>query len=269
MSDKPAPAQPKPAATILLLRDVPRFQVLMVKRHHQVDFASNALVFPGGKTHAGDAELAWGEFTLGWNDFDAEQRSLRIGAIREAFEESGILLCKHRDGRAFNAACDPAVRAAVDAREVAFMDVVRDLNVVLDLSAMAVFARWITPTMMPKRFDTWFYAALAPAEQVAACDGRETVEAEWIAPGEALRLSQTGERTIIFPTRMNLRLLAEAGSAADCIERARKRRLVAVEPRLVERDGKPVLVIPADAGYGDVVEPLDAMMGEARKASPA
>jgi 8-oxo-dGTP pyrophosphatase MutT (NUDIX family) len=269
MSDKPAPAEPKPAATILLLRDVPAFQVLMVKRHHQVDFASNALVFPGGKTHAGDAEEAWSEFTLGWRDFDAEQRALRIAAIREAFEESGVLLCKYRDGRAFTAACDPAVRAAVDAREAAFIDVVRDLDVVLDLSAMAVFARWITPTLMPKRFDTWFYAALAPAEQVAACDGRETVEAEWIAPHEALRLSQAGERTIIFPTRMNLRLLAEAASAADCVERASKRRLVAVEPRLVERDGKPVLVIPADAGYGEVVEPLDSMMAEGRRTPQA
>ena len=80
----------KPAATILLLRDAPRFEVLMVKRHHQIDCASGALVFPGGKSHAGDHDPAWAERALGWSDFDAEQRGLRIAAIREVFEEAGI-----------------------------------------------------------------------------------------------------------------------------------------------------------------------------------
>ena len=67
MSEKPQPAEPRPAATILLLRDAPEFQVLMVKRHHQIDFASGALVFPGGKTHAGDADPAWAEHCIGWD----------------------------------------------------------------------------------------------------------------------------------------------------------------------------------------------------------
>src|SRR5271167_3818839 len=81
-----------PAATILLLRDQPSFEVLMVKRHHQIDFASGALVFPGGKAHAGDHDPAWADYTTGWEAFDAEQRALRIAAIREVFEEAGILL---------------------------------------------------------------------------------------------------------------------------------------------------------------------------------
>ena len=81
-------------------------------------------------------------------------------------------------------------------------------------TALTVFARWITPPLTPKRFDTWFYAVNAPAEQLAACDGRETVDAEWIAPAEALRLAAAGERKVIFPTRMNLQLLAEASGRA-------------------------------------------------------
>lgn len=259
------PAETKPAATILLLRDEPEFQVLMVKRHHQIDFASGALVFPGGKTHAGDLDPAWAEHCSGWAAFDEEQRMLRIGAIREAFEEAGVLLAEHHDGRHFADACDLSVREAVDRGETAFLDVVRDLGVRLRLDALTVFARWITPVMMPKRFDTWFYAVRAPADQVAACDGRETVDAEWIAPDEVLRLAAAGERTVIFPTRMNVQLLAEARSAEDCVARAEGRTLVTVLPQMESRPDGRFLVLPSDAGYGVVAEPMDRIAAESRR----
>jgi hypothetical protein len=145
----------------------------------------------------------------------------------------------------------------VDRGEVHFLDVVRDLDCRLDLDALTVFARWITPSMMPKRFDTWFYAVSAPADQLAACDGRETVDAEWIAPSEVLRLAAAGERKVSFPTRMNRQLLAEAGGAADAVARASARTLVTVEPQVRRRDSGNVLVLPADAGYGAVEEPLE------------
>ncbi|MEW5684815.1 MAG: NUDIX hydrolase [Pseudomonadota bacterium] len=259
MPDAPQAPEPKPAATVLLLRDQPEFQVLMVKRHHQIDFASGALVFPGGKTNAGDSDQGWAQHALGWDKLDAVQRTLRIGAIREAFEEAGILLAQSSDGAPFEAPCDASVRSAVDAGELAFIDVVRDLGVKLRLDDLAVFARWITPTMMPKRFDTWFYVLHAPPGQVAACDGRETVDAEWIAPAEAVRMAASGERTIIFPTLMNLRLLAEAQTARECLDRAQARTLVTVLPEVTVRDGARVLVIPPDAGYGDVSQPLSAL----------
>lgn len=254
-------SETRPAATILLLRDDPAFQVLMVKRHHQIDFASGALVFPGGKTHAGDHDPAWEGHARGWDALDAEQRALRIAAIRECFEEAGILLAERADGAPFDDACDPAVREAVDRGETAFLDVVRNLGVRLTLDALTVFARWITPTMMPKRFDTWFYAVRAPEGQLAACDGRETVDAEWIAPSEVLRLAEAGERTVIFPTRMNVQLLGEATSAADAVARAQARTLVPVLPQVEARPEGRVLVLPPDAGYGAVAEPMDRVMG--------
>ena len=251
----------KPAATILLLRDDPEFEVLMVKRHHQIDFASGALVFPGGKSHAGDHDPAWAGHVLGWEQFDGEQRGLRIAAIREVFEEAGILLARRTDGAPMGGeACPMEVRAAVDRGETAFLDVVRDLDARLDLDALTVFARWITPPLTPKRFDTWFYAVRAPEDQLAACDGRETVDAEWIAPGEALRLAETGERKVIFPTRMNLKLLAEASSAADAVARSEARTLVTVQPQIESREAGRVLVLPPDAGYGVVEEPLERVM---------
>jgi 8-oxo-dGTP pyrophosphatase MutT (NUDIX family) len=250
--------EPKPAATVLLLRDQPLFQVLMVKRHHQIDFASGALVFPGGKTQAGDSDERWAAHSVGWDQLDALQRTLRIAAIRETFEEAGLLLAQGADGSPFEAACDVAVRRTVDVGEAAFIDVVSDLGVRLRLDDMAVFARWITPTVMPKRFDTWFYALHAPPGQMAACDGSETVDAEWLAPAEAIRLAAAGERSIIFPTLMNLRLLAEARDARDCIARARARSLVTVLPEVLVRNGETGLSIPSNAGYGEVWQPLSA-----------
>ena len=260
MTETPEGVPAVPAATTLLVRDHPEFQVLMVKRHHQIDFAGGALVFPGGKTHAGDHDPAWIDH-IATADTGPEQRALRIAAIREAYEETGILMARHAGGEHFQgslAAAEARDEIARDSRS--FLDLVASLRLRLDLDAPAVFARWITPTMMPKRFDTWFYIAHAPADQLALCDGHETVDAEWIAPAEALRLGEAGERTVIFPTRMNLKLLAEATSATDAISRATSRPLVTVLPKVVERDGARSLIIPEDAGYGAVAEPMDRVM---------
>lgn len=259
MTEKPAVAV-RPAATILLVRDDPAFEVLMVKRHHQIDFASGALVFPGGKTHEGDHDPSWADLCLGWDAVEADQRPLRIAAIREAYEETGIILARFANGEPFHGdAWAASVRGEVDRGERAFSEVVGRLGLRLDLTSLTVFARWITPDMMPKRFDTWFYLATASDEQIAACDGRETVDAEWIPPLEALRLEKAGERTIIFPTRMNLQLLGEADGTADATARAAGRTLVTVEPKVERREGGGVLVIPVEAGYGAVEEPLSAV----------
>jgi 8-oxo-dGTP pyrophosphatase MutT (NUDIX family) len=264
MSDTPPekpPAPILPAATILMLRDDPAFEVLMVKRHHQIDFAGGALVFPGGKTHAGDADPAWEARTLGWGDALPHKRPLRIAAIREAYEEAGILLARHMDGAPFRGdERATAARDDVGRDRRAFLDLINELDLFLDLEALTVFAHWITPPMTPRRFDTWFYVAKAPEEQLAVCDGSETVDAEWIRPAEALRLGELGERTVIFPTRMNLKLLAEAQSAEDAVTRSKAREIVTVEPQLSERNGERVLVLPPNAGYGAVVEPVSRAM---------
>ncbi len=253
MSQAFDPDIPRPAATLLLLRDAP-FEVLMVTRHHQIDFAGGAMVFPGGAAQPGDRDPAWRDHVGGWDDLDEAQRPLRIAAIREAWEEAGILVAEGLEGPAH---CEPEPRAAVDAGKVAFLEVVKGLDARLSLDALTVFSHWITPQIGAKRYDTFFFLARAPADQVAACDGREAVDAEWIAPAEALRLAEAGERRVIFPTRMNLKLLAEASSVEDAIARARARRLVTVLPAVEEREGRRLLILPPDAGYGVVEEPLE------------
>jgi 8-oxo-dGTP pyrophosphatase MutT (NUDIX family) len=253
MTDPAKAVAAVPAATVLLLRDAPGFEVLMVKRHHQIDFASGALVFPGGKTHPSDSGDGWAQRTIGWDETAPLERALRIAAIREAYEETGILLARHADLSHFGGdERSGAARDGVVARPESFFELVLELDLKLDLAALAVFARWITPAMMPKRFDTWFFVAAAPPDQLAVCDGWETVDAEWIEPLEALRLAAAGERSVIFPTRMNLRLLAEAANAADAADRARARKLVTVLPEMIDGPDGRRLVIPADAGYGEV-----------------
>ena len=256
MSQPAPPATPRLSATILLLRDAPQFEVLMVKRHHQIDFASGALVFPGGKTEAADSDPAWAEHCADWTMFDPDERTLRIAAIREAFEEAGILLVTGEGALWANEADVMDARVSVERGERAFLDLVKSLNRTLDLSALTRFARWITPVMMPKRFDTHFFLAVTPSDQLAICDGRETVDAEWVAPGDALALAEAGERTIIFPTRMNLKLLKESQGAQAAVDAARLRPAVTVTPWVEQRPSGSVLVIPPDAGYGAVEEDL-------------
>lgn len=259
MNQRPEPATPRPSATILLMRDIPDFEVLMVKRHHQIDFASGALVFPGGKIDPSDSHPAWSELCFGLDSISPEEAVLRIAAIREAYEEAGILLARDQGGALWSG--NPLAieaRDAVAKGQKPFLDLVMALDVRLDLLALTQFARWITPVMMPKRFDTHFYLAAAPADQLAVCDGHETVDAEWVRPGDALDLAASGQRTIIFPTRMNLKMLAESENSQAAVDASLVRPRVVVTPWVEKRDHGPVLVIPSDAGYGAIEEDLES-----------
>src|SRR3546814_14405516 len=117
-------------------------------------------------------------------------------------------------------------RKAVERCEREFFDIVREADVQLRLARLSEFARWITPSFMQTRFDTHFFVVRAPERQIAACDGYETVAAEWLSPSHALTLGVSGERTFIFPTRLTLQLLTEAESADDCVALAPTRATV-------------------------------------------
>ncbi len=260
MSD---PATPRLSATILLLRDDPGLQVLMVKRHYEIDFASGAFVFPGGKAHDEDADPAWADWCDG--DFSGQEQAARVSAIREAFEESGIILARHRATRGEGASLVSAeianalapMRGPVDRREASFLELMQNHDLVLALDSLVHFGHWITPTMMPKRFDTHFYLAATPPGQVAEQDGRETTEAVWVGPQEALDQEAAGTATIIFPTRMNLGKLAETETTEAALSRFAREGVVTVLPVIGKDDeGAPCLHIPKEAGYIQSTEPL-------------
>lgn len=245
----------RPAATTILLREGDGIETLMVKRHHQIDFVAGAMVFPGGKLDPDDSDPGWQELVTGWDETPETERALRIAAIRECFEETGIVLGE--PGRALDDPNSAEARRRIDRGEASFLAYVQDFGVHIDLRALTLFSRWVTPPVVPKRFDTFFYVARAPEGQVARQDGREAVEAEWIAPTRALELAQAGEREIVFPTRMNLRVLAEHATFDEIAAAARERAVPIVEPEIFRRDGKPYLRLTEADGYGLVEEPLE------------
>ncbi len=239
------PAAPRAASTILLLRDGPTgLEVFMVVRPHESDFASGALVFPGGRMEAADVELAreGASFSGG---LDETARALRIAAIRVAFEECGVLLARPAGEERFV----PAERASALDRSAPFAGLVARERLLPATDALVPFARWITPAFLPKRFDTHFFLALAPPHHALAHDGRETVDSAWIAPRDALE--GKGERfKLLFPTERNLWKLARHADAASALAAARATPVVTVLPERTQVDGGPGLRIPLEAGYG-------------------
>ena len=164
----------------MLLRDGPAgLETFMVVRHHQIEFASGALVFPGGRMEAADAELAVAaraERGGAVSDRVLQETDplapFKVAAIREAFEECGVLIARARgeDGLV------PAGRAASLDRAAPFGELLAREALVPALDLLVPFAHWITPVFLPKRFDTRFFLALAPPGQALAHDGREAVE---------------------------------------------------------------------------------------------
>lgn len=251
-----------PAATIMLVRDGGDGQeVFMVVRNHQIDFASGALVFPGGKLDAGDKDPAIRARCDCDGTVGDTELAIRVAAIREAFEECGVLLARQRGADSFVDAArleklDPW-RDRLHKGDVSMVEFLETENLHLACDALIPFAHWITPEMMPRRFDTYFYLAAAPGDHVAVHDGHENVDSVWIRPADALKDAEEKRRTVIFPTRMNIEKLGRSANVADAISAARATEVVTVEPRMGEKDGVPMLFIPAEADYSVTEERLD------------
>lgn len=251
-----APA--RPAATVLVLRDGPAgLEVFMVVRHHQIDFASGALVFPGGRLEAGDHAIA-AALPGGGDD---PLHPFRVAAIREAFEECGLLLARTRDGAKLPhdraEAITAAHRAAVNAGTLSFAALLAAEGLLPDIGALARFAHWITPADLPKRFDTQFFLAPAPSGHSGTHDGREAVESIWIRPADALAEAEAGRRTLVFATRLNLQRLATFPDMASAFAAAASAAVVPVQPQPIRSpDGTVHMRIPVEAGYGGPLFPV-------------
>ncbi|MDF2443286.1 MAG: hypothetical protein JWR01_1489 [Subtercola sp.] len=251
--DVQLPVTPRLAATLLLVRDDP-YEVLMVRRHARASFAS-ALVFPGGVVEPGDDSADWDPFLdagggAGNPELDRGERATRIAAIRETWEETGVLLARTLAGAFVNPAASLRGRPVMEALEATGGRLV--------LSDVHPFGHWITPANRPKRWDTRFYVAEAPTDQTARSDGTETVAVEWVDPAHAVATAVAAERSIIFPTLMNLARLAETTSVPDALAEADRRPHFEVNP--VDRtrpDGVRLITIPPEAGYALTEYPVD------------
>lgn len=252
MPEEKAAVAPLPAATILLLRDGPSgVEVFMVKRHHQIDFVAGALVFPGGRVDKGDSEAALRDHADGGSEWNDEMRALGAAAIREAFEESGILLARDATtGELVTAERLERLqkfRAALEKREVSLADLLKGEGLRLAYDHLVHFAHWITPANMPKRFDTHFFLAESPVGHEGSHDGRESVDSIWITPQNAIE--DRKKWNVIFPTKCNLMKLAESHTLREALDRARATTPLPVTPWVEQGPEGQVLRIRSDAGY--------------------
>ena len=249
-------AAPLPSATVLLLRDsAAGLEVFMVKRHHQIDFASGALVFPGGKLEKSDGDPALRAMTVGGETLDDAALALRIAAIREAFEECGILLARkqgatHLLAGAEAEAVESRWRAKLNANTATMAEMAAAERLVYALDTMVPFAHWITPKGLPKRFDTHFFVAATPPDQLAGHDGSESVDSIWVSPAHAIAEADAGRATLVFATKMNLEKLGRSKTTAAALAAAKAGRIVTVMPEVTKTASGRLIRIPIEAGYG-------------------
>ena len=229
----------------------------MVVRHHQIDFASGALVFPGGRIDPGDHDIAANPVLFppqpGLTPADA---ALRVGALRETFEECGILLARSQGDGALVSALrlreiEETWRVPMTAGEKSFSDILIAEDLVLAPDMLVPYAHWVTPLHMAKRFDTFFFLAVAPPDQVAVHDGGEAVDSIWISPRRAVSQSDAGTYKLVFPTQKNLEKLGRHSTPSAALEAARAAKIVTVMPIMEKSEnGVRLMRIPADADYG-------------------
>lgn len=209
------------AATIVLLRDGDRGpEVFMMKRTSRVDFGG-LHVFPGGKVDISDAHGTMAAHCSGLTDAEASARlgleseglAYWVAAIRECFEESGMLLAYGPDGAMLRArkprwaAGMRALRDQLNAGERDFVDICSQLEMQLAADRVHYFSHWFTPEGPPRRYDTRFFVAAAPQEQEGLHDESELVDSEWVRPQDALDAYERGEFQMIYPTLTTLRAL--------------------------------------------------------------
>ena len=262
MDEKRATPEPLLSATILLVRDGARgLEVFMVQRHHQIDFATGAMVFPGGKLEPGDFDPALRERAHGGGR--APRRRARAPRRRDPRDLRGGARAARAAARRAGARspaprCSPS-RSATARRsrptQIRIPEIARAEDLELACDRLVPFAHWITPEFMPKRFDTWFFLVDAPADQVAVHDGHEGVDSLWIRPADAVAEAESGRRTIIFPTLLNVKKLGRHGSVSDALAAARREPVVTVLPRVTRTDHGDVLRIPEEAGYESLRSP--------------
>ena len=211
------PVEPRPSATVLLIRGSRPFELLLVRRPGGADFAPGAYVFPGGTVHAGDR---------GASD------EIKAAAIRELFEEAGILLARRGRSLARASDCD-ALRARLEG-DATFATALAGCGLEPAFDRLVLMARWVTPALLSRRYDARFYLARLPAGQKVVPQEGEVTGWLWTTPERALR---DPDITLVYATRSVLETVATGESAAELFARARGQREVpVVEPRMIETE---------------------------------
>lgn len=242
------PVTPRPAATIVLMRDGDDGpEVLLLRRSHRSGFVPGAWVFPGGRVDRSDAHEDLVARVDGMTpegvaerlrlDDTGEAMAYLLAALREAFEETGILVAHRSDGSHPPTAAESrevdALRNDVLEDTLPFADALERLGCRIDGAAVAYMAHWITPEVEPRRYDARFFAAAVPAESEAIIDPREMTDAVWLTPSGALKRFQEGSLPLVFPTIKTLEQLEPFSTVNEALDELGSQAVPAIMPRLV------------------------------------
>jgi 8-oxo-dGTP pyrophosphatase MutT (NUDIX family) len=274
---RPGPVAARDAATVMLVRDAeeaggPALEVCMLRRHLNSDFVGGAYVFPGGKVDEADRTAGAEASCVGRSDADASAMlgtpeggiAFWVAALRECFEEAGVLLA-YPEGSApgdpLVDVTDPAVRSRLAARRVevnagtvGFLDACRSEGLCLAVDRVHYFSHWVTPEPAPKRYDTRFFVTALPPGQIPVHDDHETTDTVWVQPGEALERARAGEFDIIFPTIKNLEAISRFDTSAELLAAALAvEKVPTVLPRVVVDERGFRILLPGDPGYDEAV----------------
>jgi 8-oxo-dGTP pyrophosphatase MutT (NUDIX family) len=229
----PVPA-PRDAATVVLLRDGPQgVEAYLLRRVASMAFAAGMHVFPGGVVDPRDGDVAWyGPPPASWSTRlsagEPLTRALVCAAVRETFEESGVLLAGPRPGAvvADTTAADwEADRQALLDRSLAFSDLLVRRGLMLRADLLRPWAHWVTPESWPRRYDTRFFVAALPVGQRTRDVGGEADRVAWVRPADALAQHAAGEMALLPPTRETLRELAALESVGQVVAASAGRRI--------------------------------------------
>jgi len=249
--------QIRDAATVILVSDRPDLHVLMLERTSRAVFGPGATVFPGGAVDAADRGARANARVVDLDDaaasrehgLDAGGLGFRVAAVRECFEEAGILLARAADGRPV--AHDPDLAAARDrlnAGTASFVDLLEARSLVIAGAELRLFSHWLTPMGAPRRYNTWFFVAPAPEGEEGAHDDRELVASSWVRPRDALAHHAESRIDLIFPTEMSLRALVRYERAGDFL----------ADLDAMPRDDNGAPLVVAEGNGERVVLPSDA-----------
>lgn len=258
------PVPLRDAATVLILRDgLEGLEVFMLRRNLNSDFVGGAYVFPGGAVDPHDRHADLDPVCQGRSDADASARlgidsgglAFWVAAIRESFEEAGVLLAYDADGLV-DLDADETIekwqrhRQQVDAAQLTMVDLCRLEGLCLAVDGMHYFGHWITPEGAPRRYDTRFFVAAAPPNQTPLHDDHEVIANEWIRPADGIARAEAGELTMMPPTLSSLKAIARFDTAAEALAAATEITDVpTILPRVIAYDGGVRIVLPGDPDY--------------------
>ena len=255
----------KDAATVVVVRDdAAGMQVFMLRRNVESEFVKGAYVFPGGAVDDADRHADLEPICEGRTDAEASALlgidegglAFWVAAIRECFEEAGLLLAYDENGKVLRLEDDEIVEAfaahrrAVDSGERRLTEVCAEEGLRLAVDSMHYFSHWITPEGQPRRYDTRFFVARAPEAQEALHDEVETIASVWITPAEALARFEAGELDLMPPTMVTLRQIGRFERAGDLLAAAAVNTdIPAIQPRVVKDSGGVRILLPGDDGF--------------------